>query len=226
MKLFYILFFPLFFVSCWKPTPNINIPNAPVKTEDPTPYLDKVRENVEEISNKNKEISTNVKKATESILKQKASIEEALAQSEKIKERALAKQTMTELEALNLEIILKKIADENQILKTDNEDLILKVEDLSIIINKTEQSEKQIREKLVKSQDELKEFRIKFDQISKDLKTSEKSRLDTEEQLRKAQKEAADAKVYKKIIWFIAIGFFLLLLIKANLSNTFPGLKR
>jgi len=205
-----------------KELPNPIIPPPPKQTESVIPTVKQARVEVDETIINNVKIGDKLGENKQTVSDQKISILEALAQAEKIKEKALAKVAISELEALNLINELKKVEARNLFLEKQNDELSKLSKDqekiLKIIKETLDKTEKLVYDK-EKEAYKLREQNIYLSENLTD--KSEESEI-LKKQLQKEREVSASAKVYKHWVVGLVSSFIAWLVIKNILMIYFP----
>jgi len=204
------------FVSCANDiTSDAYIPKAPIVTESAKPDLDKTNVDIDKSIEGNVRIDENIKDQIQALVDQNKSISQVLLQAETIKIKADSKVLVTEIEAVNLIEELKKVESRNLLLETDTNKISGIIKKQKIDLNTAKVNLKNATDKANDKESEAREAQDKLAQVSASvkLKNVEVSQLQKEKE--KLIKQAADAKVYKKIILW-SVGIFLLWLVVKN----------
>ena len=216
MKRLYLLLPIILFASCApKITSPSDLPNNPKVEESARPDLKKTQDTIDKSINENTQQQGKVDETVAALIEQKLEISEALAQAEKIKEKALAKIAITELEAINLVNQVKKIETRNLFLETKVNELDGLTKQQAKTLTEAKKLASDTMEKLTKKEAEAKEAQEKLTQVKVSLDKKNKEVTAIQGQKEKLIKEKADAMVYKKLFWY-AIGIFALLLLVKN----------
>lgn len=196
-------------------TPPSDIPNNPKVEESARPSIRGTQDNIDQSINENTQQQGKVDEAVAALIEQKMEISEALAQAEKIKEKALAKVAITEIEAINLVNQVKKVETLNLFLegKVNELDGLTKQQAKTLAEAKTLAAD--ALEKSDKKEGEAREAQEKLTQVKISLDKKNKEVTSIQKDKEKLIKEKADAMVYKKLFWY-AIGIYVLLLIVKN----------
>jgi len=203
-------------VSCANDiTSDAYIPKAPIVTESAKPDLDKTNVDIDKSIEGNVRIDENIKDQIQALVDQNKSISQVLLQAETIKIKADSKVLVTEIEAVNLIEELKKVESRNLLLETDTNKISGIIKKQKIDLNTAKVNLKNATDKANDKESEAREAQDKLAQVSASvkLKNVEVSQLQKEKE--KLIKQAADAKVYKKIILW-SVGIFLLWLVVKN----------
>jgi len=215
-KYLILLLIPFMFVSCANDiTSDAYIPKAPIVTESAKPDLDKTNVDIDKSIEGNVRIDENIKDQIQALVDQNKSISQVLLQAETIKIKADSKVLVTEIEAVNLIEELKKVESRNLLLETDTNKISGIIKKQKIDLNTAKVNLKNATDKANDKESEAREAQDKLAQVSASvkLKNVEVSQLQKEKE--KLIKQAADAKVYKKIILW-SVGIFLLWLVVKN----------
>lgn len=216
MKRLYLLLPIILLASCaTKITPPSDIPNNPKVEESARPDLKKTQDTIDKGINENTQQQGKVDETVAALIEQKMEISEALAQAEKIKEKALAKIAITELEAINLVNQVKKVETRNLFLETKVNELDGLTKQQAKTLTEAKKLASDTMEKLIKKEGEAEEAQEKLTQVKASLEKKNKEVVAIQVQKEKLIKEKADAMVYKKLFWY-AIGIYVLLLIVKN----------
>lgn len=195
----------VFMVSCaTKPvSPTAYIPNAPAKTESVLPAVIKTEENIQKVVSSNEKLQEKTKAQEETILSQKVKITEAIAQAQRLEEKAKAKLLITEIEAAEMTTKIKEIEQENFSLTKQNGKLKEDLEWQGEFLGITKKDAADARYKLIQAEGELYDYREKY-------KFAQTTIAERNESVQKLQKEntsltkkAASSSVYKN--WVIGI---------------------
>ena len=216
MKTIFIIFISALIMGCGsKTTPPVAIPVAPPVAESAKPSLEKTQRDIDGSLEENIRIQEGLKDQKNAVREQQINISEALAQAERIREKALAAQLISELEAMNLINELKKVESRNLFLEKQTEELARNNENQKRLLEDARKHAKETMDKLIAKENEARELRDqnKFFATNLDLKNKEVESITKEKE--KLIKEKADAMVYKKLFWY-AIGLYVLLLIVKN----------
>jgi len=216
MKHLFILLTPFLFVACSKDiTPPVNIPKAPIVQESAKPALEKTQKNIDGSLEENTKIGEGLKNQTEAIKEQMEDTTQALLEAEKIKEKAVAKQLISEIEAINLINTLKKVETRNLFLEKQTEELTKNNNIQKNLLEEARKNSKDTMDKLMAKEFEANQLREGFIFLAENLDKNNKEVVDVSKEKEKLIKEKADAMVYKKLFWY-AIGIYVLLLIVKN----------
>jgi hypothetical protein len=213
---FLIVVSTFFYFGCaLKTTAPVAIPVAPAVSESALKDLNKVKVGIDTSIDSNAKIDSKVKEQLQKVLEQKLSIEDALSQAEKINEKVLAKQAITELDSLNLVNEIKKVKVRNLFLETQNTEFDKLVKDQSETLKITKLSAEATELKLRNKEQEANQLREQNTFLSKNLNDKNVESENLKKALTKEKQISASAKVYRNIIWTIA-GVWLALLILKN----------
>lgn len=204
------------FAACaTKITPPSDIPTNPTVTESARPDIQKTQNNIDKGINENTQQQGKVDETVAELIKQKIEISEALSQAEKIKEKALAKIAITELEAINLVNQVKKVEARNLFLETKVNELDGLTKQQAKTLTDAKKSATDALKKADDKEQEAKEAQEKLSQVKASLDKKNKEVVAIQNQKEKLIKQKADAMVYKKLFWY-AIGIYVFLLIVKN----------
>jgi hypothetical protein len=216
MKHLFILLIPFLFVACSsKITPPVDIPKAPIVQESAKPALEKTQKNIDGSLDENTKIGEGLKTQKETIKEQMEDTTQALLEAEKIKEKAIAKQLISEIEAINLINTLKKVETRNLFLEKQTEELTKNNNIQKNLLEEAKKNSKDTMDKLVAKENEADQLRQGFVFLAENLEKKNKEVVAVSKEKEKLIKEKADAMVYKKLFWY-AIGLYILLLIVKN----------
>ena len=216
MKHLFILLIPFLFVACGnKTTPPVAIPVAPPVTESAKPSLERTQKDIDGSLEDNVKIREGLEDQQKTVKEQRENISEALVQAERIKEKALAAQLISELEAMSLINELKKVESRNLFLEKQTEELVKNNENQKRLLDDARKNAKETMDKLIAKENETRELREQNKFLAKNLDLKNKEVQAATKEKEKLIKQKADAMVYKKLFWY-AIGIFILLLIVKN----------
>jgi hypothetical protein len=216
MKHLFILLIPFLFVACSnKTTPPVAIPKAPIVQESAKPSLEKTQEKIDGSLNENTKIGEGLKDQLDAIKEQMEDTTQALIEAEKIKEKAIAAQLVTEIEAINLINTLKKVETRNLFLEKQNDDLVKNNNIQKNLLEEARKNSKETMDKLIAKENEANQLREGYTFLAENLDKKNKEVESIFKEKEKLIKEKADAMVYKKLFWY-AIGLYVLLLIVKN----------
>jgi putative cell wall-binding protein len=140
---------------------------------------------------------------------------QALIEAEKIKEKAIAKQLISEIEAINLINTLTKVETRNLFLEKQTEELTKNNNIQKNLLEEARKNSKETMNKLINKENEATELRHQNKFLADNLDLKNKEVMSVSKEKEKLIKEKADAMVYKKLFWY-AIGIYILLLIVKN----------
>lgn len=217
----------LLMISCATKTvsPTVSIPNAPAQTESVIPAVLKTEENIQKIVSSNEQLKDKTKDQESTILSQKVKITEAIAQAQRIEEKAKAKLLVTELEAIEMTTKIKSIEEENFTLTKQVGKLKENLDWQSEFLSITKQDAADARYKLIQSEQEMRVLRDNYKFAEDTVVERNASVQELQKQNIKLTKEASTAKVYKHWIWGIVGGLVLWTIIKNILMVYFPATK-
>jgi hypothetical protein len=223
-KILFLIILPIIFLTGCYPKDDITpiIPPTPKQTESALPNIKKSKVDIDNTISNNDKVANEIENSKQGIIDQKISILEALAQAEKIKEKALSKLAITELDAINLINELKKVQSRNMFLEQKNLELSNLTTNqekiLAVIKNTLDKTEEQI----IAKEQETHQLREQFIYL-KQIYESKSNELDNvKKELQKEKQVSASAKTYRNIIWMIAGVWLLLLIIKNVLMSINP----
>lgn len=210
MKTYLILTLAALLVGCSTPTPpSENIPLPPVASEQSvSPTIKTAKGQNLEVQGKLNEQATTIQVQGESL--QRAT-EIATRLQDQINRGELVRKE--DVEALRVELDAIK-RDNNTLLKT-NRELIQKVAALQALLDEADSLSTKKDKQVESLEAQNQHYRIREASL-----ISEKNSAIQERD--KLTKTAADAKVYKKILWTAAIGYLVLLIVKNILAYSFP----
>ena len=222
MGLFLILSVFLYFGCATKTSPPVAIPVAPKVAESALKDLSKVKEGIDTSIDSNTKIDNKVKEQLQKVLEQKLSIEDALAQAERINEKVLAKQAITEIESLNLVDEIKKVKVRNLFLETQNSEFDKLIKDQAETLKITKLGADETELKLRDKEQEANQLREQNTFLATNLNNKNNEVENLKKDLTKEKEISASAKTYRNIIWGIAGAWLLLLIIKNVLMSINP----
>lgn len=196
-------------------TPSAAIPSNPKVEASARPDIRNTQDNIDKGINENTKQQGKVDETVAALIEQKIEISEALTQAEKIKEKALAKVAITELEAINLVNQVKKVEARNLFLEVKANELDTLTKEQAKTLADAKKSASDALEKSDRKEAEAKEAQEKLTQVKVSLEKKNKEVVAVQKEKEKLIKEKADAMVYKKLFWY-AIGIYILLLIVKN----------
>lgn len=225
MKYVKIFLISCFLLGCATPSKETTVITQPIKhTENILPTVQKTSENVSEIIKKNVKLETKIEENQKTIVDQKIAITEAIAEAEKIREKALAKQAITELEATNLVDQLKKVEARNLFLENQNTELSNITKDQDNMLNSVKNALHATEIQVIDKENEVSQLRNQNDAINQALNLKNDELSKCKQSLIKIEKDLASAKVYKN--WVIGlVGGFLLWTIIKNIIMIYSPIK-
>lgn len=210
------------FSSCSTRQQPAIIPPPPPKVESVVPTFNKVDRGISDTLTENVKLGEKLKEQQKLVQDQKAGIEEAISQAEKIKVKALANGQVSEVEADNLIAQLHTVESRNMFLETQNTDLIkIKNEQEKILKDTKEQSEDALH-KLFNKENEATSLRNLNGFLSEQLDTMNSSLAKVQQDLENTKVKAARAEVYRRWIIGLVAAFALWLAVKNILMVYFP----
>lgn len=99
------------------------VPPIPAKVESAVPTQKKVADKIDSIGKSNEKIDKSVAIQSQAVLDQKIALKEAMANAERIKEQAKAKQIVSEIDAAKMMTSLTAIQEKNFFLEKNVEEL-------------------------------------------------------------------------------------------------------
>lgn len=184
-------------------TPSFTALPQPPKIETVVPNVLKVDETVDKSIEKSKELEAQLKTNKQIILEQKIALEKASKDVEKIRDRILANEAITEIDALNLLDQLDKIGKRNLFLETQNEILEKTREEQAVLLDdaKTELDTTLIR--IIQKEEEAMALRTQNEYLRTVAEKKSTEVTDLQKQLTKSKEKAATAGVYRN--WIIGL---------------------
>lgn len=210
-KIILLSILSILMISCsTKVTPIVGIPDAPVATKSVKPSLEKTQRGIENAYVANVQLQEKIKEQKQNVIDQKIDIVDALAQAEKIKEKAEAKIAITEIEATNLLNSLNKVSARNLFL----EKKVKEFEDWNYkqleILEATRQDARKTLAQLSDKENENSQLIAQNKFLTDSLNTRNKEFTQVQKDNLKLTKTSASAQVYKR--WIIgSVGIVLLL---------------
>ena len=212
---FLIIVSTFFYFGCaLKTTAPVAIPVAPAVAESALKDLNKVKIGIDDSIVSNTKIDQKVKEQLQKVLEQKLSIEDALSQAEKINEKVLAKQAITEMDSLNLVNEIKKVKVRNLFLETQNAEFDTLIKEQANTLTVTKLGAESTELKLRNKEQEANQLREQNVFLAKNLNDKNTESENLKNALTKEKQISASAKVYRNIIWTIAGAWLLLLVVK------------
>jgi predicted RNase H-like nuclease (RuvC/YqgF family) len=223
ISLFLVIFTVFYIFGCApKQTPPAIIPPPPKQTESALPNVKKIIGDVDNTIQTNTKIGDRLDESKQAVLDQKVSIMEALSQAEKIKEKALAKQAITELEALNLINELKKVETRNLFLEKQNEQLSKLKNEQDKILNIIQKTLQETEDQIYSKEEEARLLREQNIYLSQHLQSKNQESENLKKLLQKEKEVSASAKVYKNWVIGLVSVFVAWVIIKNILMMYFP----
>ena len=205
-------------------TPPVAIPVAPEKTESVQPALKKVKEGINESVKSNEKFDDKIREQAQAVSSQNLEIGEALVQAEKIKEKVLAQQIITELEAINLINQLNKVQVRNLFLEKTVAELEKIRKDQLLTLKKAYENAQDAEMKLIMKEDEAVKLRNHSQFLATNLQSKNKEVVSLQKALTKEKIHAAKSTVYKNWIW-ILVGSFVAWTIIKNVISLYSPVK-
>lgn len=214
----------LFLSGCQTPTvTDVNIPTPPVKSESAIPTLNKTKDSVDKAKETTVLIVDRVKASKIEFEKQKTDIDTALELSKGIKSNAENKELVTVVDANYLWDVLNSVKTRNLFLEAKNKELEEYSNSLNTELQTTKKYTDDLNKLLSDIENEKEVLRMQNMDLVIQLKHQNASNSALQKENIKLTKQAADAKVYKKIIWGIGIGYLILVIIKNVIAIYAPG---
>jgi hypothetical protein len=186
------------------------IPPTPKHVESPITNIKNTKINVDTTIDHNGKLGDKIEQTKQTLFEQKINIIEALVKAEKIREQALAKTAVSELDAISLIDEIKKVERRNLFLEQQNIEMIQLRGDqekiLKVIKNTLDKTEHQI----ILKDDEVRQLREQITYLSQNLLAKNKESENLKKQLRNEEQKSASATVYKN--WCIGIVIVLTIL--------------
>lgn len=226
-KLLYIL--PVIFIlgSCANKVvvPSNDVPPPVAKTESVIPTVQEVDTKLDKLKETNVQLEEKLKNQNKTILDQKMAIQNAITQTEKLKEKILANEALKEIDALNIIEQLNQAGERNLFLETQNEELekIRKEQDVVLLNTKTKLNDAMF--KLVQKESEAITLRNQNEYLGTLVTKNNENIKSLNSQLDKAQKTAASAGVYKHWVIGIIVTLIAWIILKNVLMIYFPAVK-
>lgn len=190
------------------PTPII--PPTPKHAESPVTNIKKTKIDVDTTIDHNSKLGDKIEQNKQTLFEQKINIIEALVKAEKIREKALAKTAVSELDAISLIDEIKKVERRNLFLEQQNVEMIQLRGDqekiLKVIKNTLDKTEHQI----ILKDDEVRQLREQITYLTQNLLVKNKESENLKNQLRREERKSASATVYKN--WCVGIAIVLTVL--------------
>ncbi len=224
LKMLTILIVAVVFSSCDTRLQPAIIPPAPPKVESVVPTFNKVDKGIKDTLAENVKFGEKIKEQHKVVQEQKAGIEEAITQAEKIKEKAAANTQISEVEVINLIDKLHTVQSRNMFLENQNTDLTKIKDDQEKIIKDAELESSNALQKLFAKENEASSLRSQNIFLGDQLTTmnTEVAKLQTDLETEKVK--SSNAGVYKH--WVIGlISSFVLWTIIKNILMIYSPIK-
>ena len=211
-----LIFLSIFYIfgCASKDTSSSIIPPAPIKTESPLPNIGKIKVDIDNTIDNNTKIEYKINDNSKTVLDQKVSILEALAQAEKIKQKALSKIAISELEAITLIKELKKVEARNLFLEQQNGELSEYNKEQQKILKVIKDTLQKTEIQITNKDEETRQLREQHVYLTSNLILKNNEFENSKIQLQKEKQISASALVYKNWIIAIVVGFILWTIIK------------
>jgi hypothetical protein len=195
-------------------TPSNIIPPAPKATASVLPSMNQVNTGIDNTIKENLKLEQKLKEQKEVVLEQKIEIVEAIAQAEKMKQKVIANEVISELETTNLIDQLKKVETRNLFLETKNTELSSVKDEQDKLLKELKTNSSETLQKLLAKEDEAYNLRTQNDYLGT-LVTNKNSEVTAlQKALEKEKVKAATAGVYRNWIIGIVSGFVLWTIVK------------
>lgn len=222
LKMAVIFLISTFFLSCGvKPSPSI-IPPPPTKVESVVPSLKTVSKGIDDSIIENVKLSNKIEEQKNSVSEQKIAILDAISQAEKIKEKSLANQAISEVEAINLITQLKNVQSRNLFLETQNSELSTIKNRQDQLLQDVKNKSSETLQKLLAKEGETDNLRTQNDFLGKNLVMKNSELQSLQSNLEKEKVKSARAEVYRKWILGLVSAFVLWTVIKNVLMAYSP----
>ncbi len=224
LKMLTILIVAVVFSSCDTRLQPAIIPPPPPKVESVVPTFNKVDKGIKDTLTENVKLGEKIEEQHKVVQEQKAGIEEAITQAEKIKEKTAANTQISEVEVINLIDKLHTIQSRNMFLENQNTDLTKIKDDQEKIIKDAELESSNALQKLFAKENEASSLRTQNIFLGDQLTTmnTEVAKLQTDLETEKVK--SSNAGVYKH--WVIGlISSFVLWTIIKNILMIYSPIK-
>lgn len=217
----------LFLFSCGPQLADsdANIPTPPPKIESSQPEIKDTDKNISDAKDVNTKISEKIQRSKEEFQKQKLNLEEAIAKAEKLKEKALSKKLITEIEMMDLISQLEKSKDRNLFLEEQNEDSEKFIETQRKSLQEADENIQKVSDKNIKLENNNETLRSQNKDLGERIINQDEKIRKANKDILKLEKEAASAKVYRNWIWGIAGAFVVYTIVKNILMYYFPNMR-
>jgi chromosome segregation ATPase len=216
MKYFFIIL-ALVLGGCKSSTPPVDIPNPPQVRPSARENIQRTQTGIDASYYDNIRLQELTKRHEEYIKAQQTTIENALKKSFEIKEKADRGEEITD-EDINILIShMSKIEERNLILEKQIADIIKIVEKQNVLLAQAIKDARDAMERIVDQDREVLELRDQNQFFSKNLQNKNS-------EVEKLKRQNASNKMYKKIVWFIIIGYLIMFIVKNILAYAFPHL--
>ncbi len=224
LKMIAILILATVFSSCAVKTQPAIIPPAPPKVESVVPTFNKVDKGITDTLSENVKLGAKLKEQQKLVQDQKAGIEEAISQAEKIKVKAAANEQVSEVEAVNLINELHTVQSRNMFLETQNTDLTKIKDDQENILKTTKEQSEDALHKLFNKENEATSLRNLNGFLGEQLTTMNSSLAKVQQDLENEKVKAARAEVYRR--WIIGlVAAFALWTVAKNVIMAYSPIK-
>lgn len=214
----------VFLAGCGHQTPP-PIPKAIPVVESVVPRFVEVDRGIEKSLSENARLADKVKENQKIVQDQKLQIKEVLAKAEKIKLQSEASELISKIDAANLVDQLKKVAERNEFLEGNVNELLKLVTNQELTLKTTKTKSTETLEKLLAKESEANALRSMVEAQRINLEIQNDTIKDLTKDLDKKQVEAAKAGVYKNWVIGLVSAFIAWLVIKNILMIWFPQIK-
>lgn len=210
-------------IGCDQTTPTPIIPPAPKKVESSLGNIKKVDTDISNVIKKNLELGEKIDESKKVIFEQKIAIIDALSQAEKIKDKIISNQIVTQLDADTLIIQLKNTQARNLFLETQTSDLFKLNLEQGQDLNSTKESLAIATKQIIDKENETDQLRSQNEYLSTNLKNTLKINEDLKTSIKVSDQKLASANVYKYWVVGIFATFIGWTIIKNILMVYFPA---
>lgn len=200
-------------MGCSQSTDPIT-PPVVKQTESVLPTLKKVDSNIDNSVQTNIKLQEKIKDQQQTVTDQKIAIAEAINDAEKLKNKILANEVITELETINMIEKLKKVEARNLFLEIQNSELSKVREDLEKLLQTLKLDSNKSLQQLQAKENETSQLREQTQYLNNIVKSRSEEVQKLKNDLTKTKVKAATAGVYRNWIIGIVSGFVLWTIIK------------
>lgn len=201
-------------IGCNLNNPTPITPPIVKPTESVIPSYKKVESGIDTTNQTNIKLEQKIKEQQQTVTDQKFAIEEAISDVEKLKNKIISNEIITELETTNLIDKLKKVEVRNLFLETQNTELSHVREDLQKTLDMLKTDSDKVYDQLVSKENETTQLREQSEYLSKNLNLKNKEVESLKDDVTKEKVKSATANVYRKWIIGLVSGFVLWTIIK------------